>query len=183
MDTGGIPTPKMLTSENILENSGILIKVPISSPGISSSPTISPTIIASRYGNRFPYRATISRNFESFLFSWYLSEKLIRSKSPTPATIAIGYLCILPPSPICPAITVIGAASRIPPFTDAGTAWTNLSASFEIPINKKTSPTSSCSAIIAWIRSCPIGNPSRKTIVNGSVGVIHPGTTGSPSRL
>ena len=37
--------------------------------------------------------------------------------------------------------------------------------------------------IIAWILSSPIGKPSRNTMVRGSVGVIHPGTTGSPSRL
>ena len=67
-------------------------------------------------------------------------------------------------------------------MTEVGTLLTNLSANFVTPINKNMNATNNCTAIIAWMRCGPFSNPLMNAKVNGSVGVIQPGTTGSPSQ-
>ena len=123
----------------------------------------------------------ISNILYLLLFFSQNGEKLKNASNNVPASVATGAVISWLPSDNCPCNTVIGAAIRIPPLIEFGTPFTNLSASFVIPININTNATRSCNAIIACILSGPFSNPFKYARVNGSVGVIHPGTTGSPN--
>ena len=69
-----------------------------------------------------------------------------------------------------------------PAFTEFGTKCTILPPIPVIPNTRKIRPRINCIAISAWVRSGPISYPSvRKAVMMGMAGVIHPGTTGSPS--
>lgn len=180
-ESGGKPTAKILTVWNILLKSGILMTVPSSNTGFDNSPRATPATIAIRYGNKLPYFAMISNILYLLLFFSQNGEKLKNASNNVPASVATGAVISWLPSDNCPCNTVIGAAIRIPPLIEFGTPFTNLSASFVIPININTNATRSYSAIIACILSGPFSNPFKYARVNGSVGVIHPGTTGSPN--
>ncbi|GFI38118.1 hypothetical protein IMSAGC015_02307 [Lachnospiraceae bacterium] len=180
-ETGGNPTANTLTVRNISVKSGMRITLPSSSTGEASSPSTTPISIATRYGNRLPYFAITSKILILSRFFSQKGEKLRKASSSVPARVATGAVRSWLPSASCPWMTVIGAANRIPPLTEEGTSRTNLSASFVIPIKTKIHATRSWTAIMACIRWGPFSNPSRNASVNGSVGVIQPGTTGSPS--
>ena len=145
----GIPTPNILTVSIISLNCGILINVPISTEGNTNSPTMIPITIATRYGNRFPYRPIMSNTLCFFLASSYFLEKLIIARNSAPTPTAIGYIRNCPESESWLCITVIGVAKRIPPLMEGGIAFIKRSASLVTPMKTKVKPTIICKAIIA----------------------------------